>query len=272
MSNRWEERDNTGTLVAKFFKVGQMNGSTKYFYQKDQLSSVREMFDNSGNSQAQYLFDPFGRMSKVQENVPSDFGFAGMYFHQRSQLNLAHYRSYSPALGRWLSRDPLDGETGNLMIYANNNPVGMKDPMGLYATHTQDGNKIEITIPLNFIGYPLPGEFINEIRSGIERYWTGKFGKYCVTMKTVLQAGGNTNNIDLRRTGFTLESAITESYSRWSLSALEFYQYLGGVGWPGAHEAGHLMGLRDNTGGIMNQFNFGASPNEKNIDDFLHGN
>ncbi len=238
---------------------------------KDHLGSVRELTDSTGAIQTRYGFDPYGRTSKLQGSVDADFQFAGMYLHQRSQLNLTLYRAYSPVFGRWLSRDPLDGETDNLMIYANNNPVGMKDPMGLYATATRDGNKIEITIPLNFIGYPLPGEFLNEIRNGIERYWTGKFGKYCVTTRTIMQAGGNTNNIDLRRTGFTLESGITEFYSRWSLPALEFYQYLGGVGWPGAHEAGHLMGLKDNSGGIMDQWNFGASPNEKNIDDVLKG-
>ncbi len=58
-----EERDGSGTLTKKFFALGQMNSTTKYFYDRDHVGSIREMADNFGSVQAEYAFDPFGRVT-----------------------------------------------------------------------------------------------------------------------------------------------------------------------------------------------------------------
>ncbi len=83
-----EERDASGALTKKFFEKGQLNSATKYFYDPDQIDSVREMTDNSGVVQARYSFDPFGRIPKITEAVASDFGYADYYVHSRSGLNM----------------------------------------------------------------------------------------------------------------------------------------------------------------------------------------
>ncbi len=47
---------------------------------------------------------------------------------------LTHYRVYDPALGRWLSRDPIAEAGGiNLYGYVGGNPVNLIDPLGLFA-------------------------------------------------------------------------------------------------------------------------------------------
>jgi len=126
-----EERDGSGALAKKFFGRGQMNGATKYFYEKDHLRSVREMTDNTGVVQAQYAFDPFGRVSKFSETVASDFGFAGYYLHARSGLNITRTRAYSSFWGRFISRDPIEEDGGiNLFAYLNNAPLSGIDPSG----------------------------------------------------------------------------------------------------------------------------------------------
>ncbi len=102
-----EERDGAGTLTKKFFAQGQANSATKYFYNLDHIGSIREMTDNTGSIQAQYTFDPFGRVAKISETIASDFAYSGQYVHARSGLNLATFRAYSAVLSRWLSRDPL---------------------------------------------------------------------------------------------------------------------------------------------------------------------
>ena len=82
--------------------------------------------------QASYSFDPFGRPTKLQETVASDFGFAGYYLHARSGLNLTVARAYSPVLGRFISRDPIAEMGGiNLYGYVSNNPLRFVDPGGL---------------------------------------------------------------------------------------------------------------------------------------------
>jgi RHS repeat-associated protein len=127
-----EERDGSGTLNKMFFGRGQQNTGTKYFYTRDQLGidstitatlssmslvqlinpapflgSVREVTDNTGAVQAQYSYDPYGQVTKLQGNQNSDFQFGGYYQHLRSGLNLTLMRIYSSQFGRWMSRDPL---------------------------------------------------------------------------------------------------------------------------------------------------------------------
>jgi RHS repeat-associated protein len=55
-----------------------------------------------------------------------------MYFHSRSGLYLTPNRQYNAALGRWLSRDPLEETMGaNLYAYVGNSPTMYADPSGL---------------------------------------------------------------------------------------------------------------------------------------------
>ncbi len=129
-----EERDGSGTLTKKFFGRGQMNGATKYFYAKDHLGSVRELTDNSGVIQAEYVFDPYGKVTKISELVPSDFGYAGYYLHSRSGLNLTRTRTYNGSIGRFINRDPIQEKGGtNLYNYVANTPSNRTDPTGLFA-------------------------------------------------------------------------------------------------------------------------------------------
>lgn len=129
---RNEERDGSGIVTKKFFGRGQMNSTTKYFFTLDQLNSVREMTDNSGVCQAQYVFDPFGNETKIQGSSDSEIRYAGYYVHTRSALPLALYRAYYCKFGRWLSRDPLEEEAGtNLFDFVGNNPVNKVDLLGL---------------------------------------------------------------------------------------------------------------------------------------------
>ena len=60
-----------------------------------------------------------------------------MYLHVRSGLNLTMFRAYNPALGRWLSRDPLGERVGpNLYDYVRNSPINLRDRLGLQAGRT----------------------------------------------------------------------------------------------------------------------------------------
>jgi RHS repeat-associated protein len=96
--------------------------------------SIREMTDQSGNVVAEYGYDPYGRQIRIGGTGPdADFGYAGIYVHQRSGLNLTPYRAYSSSMGRFLNRDPIEESGGvNLYGYAANDPVNRADPSGLF--------------------------------------------------------------------------------------------------------------------------------------------
>jgi len=129
---RCESRDGSGSIQSKYFTCGQTISGSNYFNFRDELGSVREVRDGSGNLQARYDYDPFGRLANTYELIVFDFKFAGYYFHSRSSLNLALKRSYSPNLGRWLNRDPISTEPNrSLFNYADNDPVGRIDVFGL---------------------------------------------------------------------------------------------------------------------------------------------
>ncbi|MBX9951849.1 MAG: hypothetical protein K2Y39_21945 [Candidatus Obscuribacterales bacterium] len=146
-----EERDGSSALTKIFQKYGEKISSTNYYYAKDRLGSVREMTDSAGGMQAQYSYDPYGRVTKLAENQVSDFQYGAYYLHDRSSLNLTYFRQYNSNFGRWLSRDPIDephlayepsiladptfaplAYFANLYSYTNNHPTNSTDPYGLF--------------------------------------------------------------------------------------------------------------------------------------------
>jgi RHS repeat-associated protein len=133
-----EERDASGATVRKrFFAEGEQriggSDSGSYFYTRDHLGSIREVTDSGGGVVAQYDYDAYGNRLVVRGKMDADFGYTGDYYHAPSGLNLALYRAYNPALGRWISRDPI-GEAGgiNLYGYVGNDPTNRLDPLGLF--------------------------------------------------------------------------------------------------------------------------------------------
>src|SRR5205823_14223205 len=127
-----EFRDATDVVTQRNYKQGQYVGTTAYFYTRDHLGSIREMFTGGGTVVARYDYDPYGRSTTVLGTTPTDFNFTGLYRHSKSNLDLATYRAYDPDLGRWLSRDPI-GERGgiNLYGYVGNTPANLTDRLGL---------------------------------------------------------------------------------------------------------------------------------------------
>ena len=131
--DKCEFRDSKDAVTVFVFSQGQRTGTNKYFYSRDHLGSIREMFGNNGTVVARYDYDPYGRSTTVIGTTPTDHNFTGLYRHSASNLDLAVYRAYDPDLGRWLSRDPI-GENGgiNLYGYVRNDPLNLIDPLGLW--------------------------------------------------------------------------------------------------------------------------------------------
>ena len=80
-----------------------------YYYGPDQLGTVRRAFAST-TSAPDYGYDPYG--NPLQTTAPvTDFDYAGTFYNADSGLYLTMYRAYNPAIGRWLSRDPIgEGE------------------------------------------------------------------------------------------------------------------------------------------------------------------
>ncbi len=96
-------------------------------------------------------FDAYGNLQS-QTNAAHDtlFAFTGRPLDQATGLQNNLHRWYDPAVGRWMSEDPIgfEGKDGNLYGYVGNGPVNGVDPLGLdWINVTLDGTETQTSRP-----------------------------------------------------------------------------------------------------------------------------
>ena len=80
----------------------------------------------TGAIAAQHVYDPYGGV--IESSGPLvgrfSFGFSTKYHDRETGLVAYQRRFYSPSLGRWLNRDPIEENGGeNLYGFCGNNPI-----------------------------------------------------------------------------------------------------------------------------------------------------
>ena len=114
------------------------SGGKKRFYHEDAIGNVLALSDEKGEVASRYHYDSFGNvLSEEGERDQQEFRFAGKPFDS-SGLYYFKARYYDPLSGRFITKDPLQGITGNPesynpYIYALNKPTQYVDPYGLDA-------------------------------------------------------------------------------------------------------------------------------------------
>ncbi len=207
-----EERDGSGNLVKQFFPQGQMNvisgTPTNFYYEFDHLGNIVGVTNSSGAEVTTVCYDPYGNPSVtfLSGSVMPDFGFAGMYQHDRSKLNLATYRAYNPSLGRWINRDPIEEEGGlNLYAYVGNNPISGIDSLGLCPSSKTKGWPSELQ-QLNDLANSNPSKYPN-LNKAMDYFGNHPGDVPKVTYIPTENAAGskynaNTNTITFARNGY----------------------------------------------------------------------
>jgi RHS repeat-associated protein len=110
-------------------QVNQVTGVATYLF-TDQLGSVIMLADQTGNVVGTKSYSPYGDVNAVTGTATTPFGFGGGYTDPSGLVyNVARY--YDPAIGQFISADPLEGQTGAPYRYAKDNPVNGSDPTGL---------------------------------------------------------------------------------------------------------------------------------------------
>jgi RHS repeat-associated protein len=173
-----EERDSSNAVTKRFFRQGEQQAGTAYYYTRDHLRSVREVCNSSGTILTRYTYDPYGRATTnhLSGSVDATFQYGGYYAHQPSGLSLTNAgdghstgRPYNPDVG-WINRDPI-GEAGgiNLYGYVRDNPVNIVDPSGEEClewvelsrsgplSSQEDGRTRIAETPWEFAGYVVVG-------------------------------------------------------------------------------------------------------------------
>ena len=138
---------NSDAILQKFLwsstplSVYDASASATYYYFADANKNIGQLMDSSGNTVAKYEYSPFGvqTLSTGTYASTNPFRFSSEYFDTETNLVYYNLRYYSPDLGRWLSRDPIEEAGGNnLYAMVNNNPVNSWDSLGMCDCGTND--------------------------------------------------------------------------------------------------------------------------------------
>lgn len=137
-----QERNGGNTAVLRSHVYGGfVEGSAalnttaaKYLVTHDHLGNVRDVVAAStGASAARYDYTPFQNPIKLAGTLDASLLTIGRYYHHPpTGLELAVYRAYDPALGRWINEDPIAEDGGlNLYAFVRNVPIEVIDLLGL---------------------------------------------------------------------------------------------------------------------------------------------
>ncbi len=108
---------------------------TAGFYGYDGGGNVRSLTNAAGAVTDTYEYDAFGNSWTVSGTTPNNYLYRGEQYDPDLGLYYLRARYFNPATGRFMSRDP---ENGNLTdqvslhkyLYAGSNPVNYVDPRG----------------------------------------------------------------------------------------------------------------------------------------------
>jgi len=108
------------------------------FFHNDHLGTPRVVTDGTGQIIWSATLLPFGEAA-VDEDPDGDdtdytmnIRFPGQYYDVESKLHYNYFRTYDPAIGRYLESDPIGLKGGlNTFAYGANNPLLNSDPSGL---------------------------------------------------------------------------------------------------------------------------------------------
>ncbi|MFY9551761.1 MAG: RHS repeat-associated core domain-containing protein, partial [Thermoanaerobaculia bacterium] len=117
--------------------LAMRRGGSTYYYDVDGLGSVTLVTDSGGTVQDKYLYDTWGQIRSSTTPVANPFGYTSREFGE-AQTMFYRARYYQPAVGRFLSEDPIAADAPSLFggaglyAYVSNDPIDYLDPDGLF--------------------------------------------------------------------------------------------------------------------------------------------
>ena len=133
------EYDGAGNVRAKYTHgpgidepLAVQQSTTKYYYHADGLGSIVALSNSSGTIAQRYRYDAFGRMTQ-SGSITQPFTYTAREYDTETGLYYYRARYYDPKAGRFITKDPISFNGGdvNLYAYVGNNPVNLIDPEGL---------------------------------------------------------------------------------------------------------------------------------------------
>jgi len=116
---------------------GDASSSARQYFLPDGQGNTRYITSNTGATVTSYSYEPFGKQT-AGNSTTTPYTFQTEQKDSESGLTFLRARSYDPTTARFTAQDPLNGVLGDTTTqngynYANNNPINLKDPLGLAA-------------------------------------------------------------------------------------------------------------------------------------------
>jgi RHS repeat-associated protein len=259
------EYSSTGVLIQETVWLGDVpvatlrpNGSsiTIYYVHADHLGTPRKITNPTGNTVV-WRWDPdtFGTSAPSVTTLAYNLRFPGQYYLSESGLYYNYLRDYDPQTGRYIESDPagLRGGSFSTYAYARVSPLRFADPLGLCALIQQNGNNVQIQIPINYVGAS-PAQ-IQAYNSAIQSMWTGQFGQYNVT--TIVTNPDPAAALNQINTVNVVPGSANANPGAW-VDGGDLGTFVGPAVDANpviaAHEAGHFMGLPDDYTAAIDPF------------------
>jgi len=152
------ETDGSGHVVASYTYglglISQRRNGVDSFYISDALGSTRALTNSQGVVTDRYSYDAFGELTSSTGTTVNSFLYTGEQKDEAAGMYYLRSRYYDPAVGRFLTSDPHQGNSQspqslNKYAYVENDPVNNTDPRGLYSRW--QGSKIHQEIGRYYI-------------------------------------------------------------------------------------------------------------------------
>jgi RHS repeat-associated protein len=135
--------DGSETYLYGRSRMAQVSPAGTEYFLGDVLGSVRQLVDESGEVILAESYQPFGEVLNSAGSGTSIYGYTGEMTDPTGLVYL-RARYYAPSDGRFLTRDPWQGDaykpiSYNAWLYTSNNPIGFTDPTGKCLDVDMDG-------------------------------------------------------------------------------------------------------------------------------------
>ena len=117
--------------------AGMIYNGQYYFYKKNVLGDVTEIYNSNGSEVASYDYDAWGNVINKSGTMAdvNPIRYRGYYYDTETGWYYLNSRYYDPETGRFISPDAVLGANGDLLsynryLYCSNNPVMYADPSG----------------------------------------------------------------------------------------------------------------------------------------------
>ena len=234
-----EERNGADAVTATYVYGNRIDevltmdrGSATYHYHENSLGSIVAITNSTGTVVERYEYDGYGEVTiydpnwtvRASSTIDNSYTFTGREYDPETGLYYYRARYYTPVHGRFIQRDPLGYEGGdiNLYTYVFNAPTKFTDPEGLQ------------TIAVGFKTITNPtwgtcGKFTWKVRW----YITNKVGKTVQPLARATESWiiqNMVNKFDIKNcAGATVDNSTVKLYEAWRVGkdgwATSKYEY-----------------------------------------------